>query len=76
MKKKLTNLFDLQKFHKNKQLDELIAETHSRYNKEISEDDLSEISAAGDISLRTRIPFKTESDNNDWAAKRRNLCKL
>ena len=65
MNKKLTNLFDLQKFHKNKQLDELIAETHSRYNKEISEDDLSEISAAGDISLRTRIPFKTEGDNND-----------
>ena len=65
MNKKLTNLFDLQKFHKNKQLDELIAETHSRYNKEISEEDLSEISAAGDISLHTRIPFKTEGDDNE-----------
>ena len=65
MNKKLTNLFDLQKFHKNKQLDELIAETHSRYNKEISEDDLSEISAAGDINHRIHIPLKTEGDDND-----------
>lgn len=65
MNKKLTSLFDLQKFHKNKQLETLIAETHSRYNKEISEDDLSEISAAGDINLRAKIPFKTEGDNND-----------
>lgn len=65
MNKKLTSLFDLQKFHKNKQLETLIAETHSRYNKEISEDDLSEISAAGDINLRANIPFKTEGDNND-----------
>ncbi len=65
MNKKLTSLFDLQKFHKNKQLETLIAETHSRYNKEISEEDLSEISAAGDINLRANIPFKTEGDNND-----------
>lgn len=65
MNKKLTSLFDLQKFHKNKQLETLIAETHSRYNKEISEDGLSEISAAGDINLRSNIPFKTEGDNND-----------
>lgn len=65
MNMKLTNLFDLQKFHKNKQLDTLIAETHSRYNKEISEDDLSEISAAGDINHRTHIPLKTEGDDND-----------
>jgi hypothetical protein len=65
MNKKLTSLFDLQKFHKNKQLENLIAQTHSRYNKEISEDDLSEISAAGDINLRANIHFKTAGDNND-----------
>ncbi len=65
MNKKLKSLFDLQKFHKNKQLDALIAETHSRYDKEISEDDLSEISAAGEINLRSYSPFKTEDDNND-----------
>lgn len=65
MKRKLTKLFDLQKFHNNEKLAALIDETHARYNKEISEDDLISVNAAGDISSRLRSPFTTEGKDDD-----------
>ena len=42
-------LFDYQRFEKNQRLEELIRETESRYAKELSEEDLSLVSAAGEI---------------------------
>ena len=65
MKRKLTKLFDLQKFHNNEKLAAVIAETHARYNKEISEDDLISINAAGDANLRFCSPFTTEGKDDD-----------
>lgn len=49
MEKKLKKLFDYQRFEKNQRLEELIRETESRYAKELSEEDLSLVSAAGEI---------------------------
>lgn len=49
MDKKLKMLFDYQRFEKNQRLEELIRETESRYAKELSEEDLSLVSAAGEI---------------------------
>ena len=49
MDRKLKMLFDYQRFEKNQRLEELIRETESRYAKELSEEDLSLVSAAGEI---------------------------
>ena len=49
MDKKLKMLFDYQRFEKNQRLEELIRETESRYAKELSEEELSLVSAAGEI---------------------------
>lgn len=44
---KLETLFDFQKFEHNSKLDQMIEETENRYGTEISDDDLSFVSAAG-----------------------------
>ena len=49
MNKKLKMLFDYQRFEQNAKLEKLIQETESRYAKELSEEDLSLVSAAGEI---------------------------
>ena len=49
MEKKLKKLFDYQRFEQNAKLEKLIQETESRYEKELSEEDLSLVSAAGEI---------------------------
>ena len=49
MNKKLKMLFDYQRFEQNEKLEKLIQETESRYAKELSEEDLSLVSAAGEI---------------------------
>ena len=49
MDRKLKMLFDYQRFEKNQRLEELIRETENRYAKELSEEDLSLVSAAGEI---------------------------
>lgn len=49
MEKKLKKLFDYQRFEQNAKLEKLIQETESRYAKELSEEDLSLVSAAGEI---------------------------
>ena len=63
--KNLLSCLILQKFHNNEKLAAVIAETHARYNKEISEDDLISINAAGDVNLRFRSPFTTEGKDDD-----------
>ena len=49
MEKKLKKLFDYQRFEQNAKLEKLIQETESRYAKELSEEDLSLVFAAGEI---------------------------
>lgn len=50
MKKKLYDLFDLQKFSGNKRLEGIIDDAENRYGKALSDDDLELISAAGEPS--------------------------
>ena len=44
-------LFDYQRFADNARLRRLINDTESRYDSELSDDSLAQISAAGDASL-------------------------
>lgn len=60
MDKKLKALFDYQKFKGNKKLESLIVETESRYAKELSDDEMSIVSAAGEPLFRM-----TENEDND-----------
>ena len=48
MEKKLKKLFDYQRFERNERLEKLISETESRYAKNLSDDDLSFVNAAGE----------------------------
>lgn len=48
MEKKLAKLFDYQRFERNEHLDRLIAETENRCSKELSDDNLEFVSAAGE----------------------------
>lgn len=59
--KKLTILFDLQKFVDNKQLAKLIVDTEDQYAKNLSDDDLSLVNAAGDASAENNQ--KKDEDN-------------
>ena len=63
MEKKLKKLFDFQRFEQNERLEKLIRETESRYAKELSDDDLSLVNAAGEIN-----PGKVEADSGFNAA--------
>ena len=48
MERKLTKMFDYQKFEKNADLERLIDSVHSRYGiRELSMDDMEMVSAAG-----------------------------
>lgn len=58
MDKKLKALFDYQKFKGNKKLERLIVETESRYAKELSDDEMSIVSAAGE-------PLSRMAENED-----------
>ncbi len=60
MDKKLKALFDYQKFKGNKKLERLIVETESRYSRELSDDEISIVSAAGEPLAKM-----TESEDND-----------
>jgi len=60
MDKKLKALFDYQKFKGNKKLEHLIVETESRYAKELSDDEISIVSAAGEPLARM-----AESEDHD-----------
>ncbi len=55
MEKKIARLFDYQKYAANKDLADIISDVESRYSLdavELSDDDLSLVSAAGDLHLR------------------------
>lgn len=48
MESELKQLFDFQRFYNNDSLARMIAETESRYSKELNDEDLSFVSAAGE----------------------------
>lgn len=55
MEKKIARLFDYQKYAANKDLADIIGDVESRYSLdtvELSDDDLSLISAAGNFNLQ------------------------
>lgn len=52
--KTLSLLFDYQRFENDPQLETLIDEMESEYSAEISDDDLSQVSAAGEARLMKR----------------------
>ena len=49
MEEKLKRLFDLQKFQSNSRLTAMLADTENRYGAILSEDDLAQVSAAGNV---------------------------
>lgn len=55
MERKLKSLFDYQKFEKNSRLEKLISETENRYARELSDDDLSFVNAAGDFNMNNGV---------------------
>jgi hypothetical protein len=54
MEKKLSRLFDFQKFAENSELADIIADVDSRYPKaqELSDDDLFNVAAAGTMTAK------------------------
>lgn len=52
MEKKLKQLFDFQRFQNNERLARMIIQTENRYNKELDDEALSFVSAAGEQSCR------------------------
>lgn len=49
MENKLKRLFDFQKFEQNSELADLIADTHSRSARALSDDEMEFVFAAGEI---------------------------
>jgi len=55
--KKLSQAFDFQKFQRNPRLDAITRDVESRYdNAALSDDDLAQVSAAGDATVPTMHP--------------------
>lgn len=60
MEKKLTRLFDYQRFENNSRLSKIIAQTEAKYAKQLDEDDLFLVNAAGETDAVT-----DKKDNKD-----------
>ncbi len=65
MKNIVKNLFDFQKFAANKNLAQMIEKTQLKYSKELSDDDLLFVNAAGDANAVMRASRKTEGKKYD-----------
>ena len=65
MKNTIKNLFDFQKFTANKNLAQLIEKTELKYKRELSDDDLAFVNAAGDANAVMRSSRKTEGIDDD-----------
>ncbi len=61
MDKRLKTLFDYQRFKGDPKLEKIIDDTESRYSEELSDDEISIVSAAGDRFARQA----KETDDND-----------
>lgn len=51
MENRLKSLFEFQKFENNSRLAKLVRDTELRYGAELTDDELSMVSAAGDVSF-------------------------
>ena len=60
--KKLKELFDFQKFEKNPRLEKMIGETEERCGRELSDDELSGVSAAGELTVGGQIIKEQKKD--------------
>lgn len=63
MENTLKKLFEYQKFEKNSKLESLIAQAHSNYDRELSDDDLEMVAAAGEAAVLDK------TDENDVPAE-------
>lgn len=63
MENKLKKLFDYQKFEHNEKLAAIISETERRNSRELSDDDLSFVNAAGGVDNNTL--WNGINNNND-----------
>lgn len=54
MEKTLKGLFDFQRFENNDHLSRLIKESENRYSRELSDDELEQVNAAGDFKNHDR----------------------
>lgn len=52
MEKKLKMMFDFQRFENNAKLSKLIAETETRFKKQLDDDELELIAAAGEAEQK------------------------
>ena len=63
MEKKLTGLFDYQKFQGNGRLTAIIDDVDNRYAKALSDDDLEQVNAAGDAeAIQPKAERMTEEE--------------
>lgn len=60
IEEKLKALFDYQRFENDLALENLIAETEEAFGHEISDEDLFDVSAAGDPDARQKKPDSSE----------------
>ena len=65
MERKLRQLFDYQKFENNAALAAIIADTESRMNRELSDDDLSFVAAAGEVGANFDPPNENPGDRKN-----------
>ena len=63
MENKLKALFDYQKFEKNEHLQKIIADTENYYGKELDDNDLFFVNAAGDFNMTGGTISANISDN-------------
>lgn len=62
MEKTLTRLFDAQKFHHNPRLSMILADVEHRYDHALSDDDLTLVNAAGDVSPAGQAPIQLQGE--------------
>ncbi len=58
MEDKLKLLFDYQRFEKNQSLENLIQETENYYDRELSDEEMKFVAAAGELNANGRLRDK------------------
>lgn len=73
MENKLKMLFDYQKFEKNERLEKIISDTENYYGRELSDDELFFVNAAGsfDMTGGTISANQPDSDSAGWEEPKR-----
>lgn len=66
MEKKLKALFDYQRFEKNARLEKLISETGDRYTRELDDNELGLVNAAGEFTVPGGTIGGNPADAGSW----------